>query len=90
MILPFSDEQARVLVNLRQQYEVSVEAEQALAAMPYNLLRKEVNGYTSSPKQCHIIHWTIHSKLGCRVNLRQYSISGDRVSYEYRIALHLT
>lgn len=33
-----------MLVNLRQQYEVSVEAEQALAAMPYNLLRKEVNG----------------------------------------------
>jgi hypothetical protein len=44
-IRPFSDEQARILINLHQQYEVWMEAEQALAAMPYNLVRKEVNGY---------------------------------------------
>ena len=39
---PFSDEQARTLVNLEQRYQVWMEAEQALHAMPYNLARKEV------------------------------------------------
>lgn len=41
---PFSDEQARTLVNLRQRYEVWMEAERALAALPYDLRRKEVGG----------------------------------------------
>ncbi len=41
---PFSDEQARTLVNLRQRYEVWMEAEQELAALPYDLRRKDVNG----------------------------------------------
>ncbi len=43
-IQPFSEEQARNLVNLRQRYEVWMEAEQALAALPYDLRRKEVGG----------------------------------------------
>ena len=46
VVHPFSDEQARVLINLQQQYEVWMEAERALASMPYNLVRKEVNGYS--------------------------------------------
>jgi hypothetical protein len=46
IVYPFSDEQARLLINLQQQYEVWMEAEQALADMPYNLVRKEVNGYS--------------------------------------------
>ena len=45
-IRPFSDEQSRLLVNLRQRYEVWMAAEQALAAMPYDLRRKTVNGLT--------------------------------------------
>lgn len=45
IVRPFSEEQARVLINLHQQYEVWMEAEQALAAMPYNLIRKQVKGY---------------------------------------------
>jgi hypothetical protein len=45
VVRPFSEEQARVLINLHQQYEVWMEAEQALTAMPYNLVRKNVNGY---------------------------------------------
>lgn len=40
----FSDEQARALVNLRQKYEVWIEAERGLAKLPYNLARKEVAG----------------------------------------------
>jgi hypothetical protein len=43
-IQPFSDEQARLLVNLRQRYEVWMAAEQALATMPYDLRRKLING----------------------------------------------
>jgi len=40
----FSDEQARTLVNLEQHYRVWIEAERALAALPYDLRRKEVDG----------------------------------------------
>ncbi len=43
-IKPFTDEQARALVNLRQRYEVWIEAEQALFGMPYDLRRKNVGG----------------------------------------------
>lgn len=43
-IQPFTDEQARTLVNLRQRYEVWIEAEQALFTLPYDLRRKNVGG----------------------------------------------
>jgi hypothetical protein len=46
IVQPFSEEQTRVLINLHQHYEVWMEAERALEAMPYNLVRKDVNGYT--------------------------------------------
>ncbi|MBX3484813.1 GSU2403 family nucleotidyltransferase fold protein [Phenylobacterium sp.] len=42
MILAFTDEQNRTLINLEQQYQVWMEAERALAAMPYDLRRKKV------------------------------------------------
>jgi len=45
-VTAFTDEQARLLVNLDQQYRVWMEAEQALAALPYDLRRKEVHGRT--------------------------------------------
>jgi hypothetical protein len=41
---PFTDEQARALVNLEQRYQVWMEAERALRALPYDLRRKEVDG----------------------------------------------
>ena len=41
---PFSDEQARALVNLEQRYQVWIEAERALAGLPYDLRRKEIGG----------------------------------------------
>lgn len=44
MIVPFSDEQARTLVNLEQAYRAWMEAEWRLAGMPYDLRRKEVSG----------------------------------------------
>jgi len=43
-IRPFSDEQSRLLVNLRQRYETWMSAERALAALPYDLRRKTISG----------------------------------------------
>lgn len=40
----FSNEQSRLLVNLRQRYETWVSAERQLAALPYDLRRKTVGG----------------------------------------------
>jgi hypothetical protein len=42
-VRPFSDEQARALVNLRPRYEALIEAERELARLPYNLVRKRVS-----------------------------------------------
>lgn len=39
---PFSDEQSRLLVNLRQRYETWVMAERELTTLPYDLRRKTV------------------------------------------------
>lgn len=41
---PFTDEQMRCIVNLRQRYEVWIEAERALIGLPYDLRRKKVAG----------------------------------------------
>lgn len=41
---PFSDEQARVIVNLEQTYQAWMEALRALNDMPYNMRIKEVSG----------------------------------------------
>lgn len=43
-VRPFSDEQLRTLINLRQRYEAWIEAERKLFAMPYDLRRKTVSG----------------------------------------------
>ena len=42
---PFSDEQARALVNLRQRYEAWRDTERALRGLPYDLRRKRVGEY---------------------------------------------
>jgi hypothetical protein len=46
VVSAFSDEQARTLINLRQRYEVWIEAERSLAALPYDLRRKQVSGHS--------------------------------------------
>ena len=43
---PFSDEQARALINLEQRYQVWADAERSLAALPYDLRRKDVGEYS--------------------------------------------
>src|SRR6185312_9581724 len=44
VVEPFSEEQARTLVNLEQRYQVWIEAERALSKLPYDLRRKEIAG----------------------------------------------
>lgn len=43
-VQPFSEEQARALINLEQRYEVWIEAVRGLSELPYDLRRKEVGG----------------------------------------------
>lgn len=45
IIQPFSAEQERALINMRQRYDAWIEAERDLAAMPYDLRRKKVGEY---------------------------------------------
>lgn len=44
MLTPFSDEQARALINLEQAYQAWMAAEQRLEILPYDLKRKEISG----------------------------------------------
>ncbi|MEW4448978.1 GSU2403 family nucleotidyltransferase fold protein [Qipengyuania sp. JC766] len=44
-IQPFSAEQERALINMRQRYDAWIEAERELYAMPYDLRRKKVGDY---------------------------------------------
>lgn len=44
MFTPFTDEQARALINLDQNYRAWMAVEQALTALPYDLKRKEISG----------------------------------------------
>ncbi|MBN9507300.1 MAG: hypothetical protein J0I69_14905 [Altererythrobacter sp.] len=45
VIQPFSAEQERALINMRQRYDAWIEAERELYAMPYDLRRKKVGDY---------------------------------------------
>ena len=55
-VRPFSDEQARLLVNLAMRYETWRDAERELAAMPYDLRCKTVSG--------HVYLYQIHDRGG--------------------------
>ena len=75
--LPFSDEQARLLVNLRQRYEHWMAAEQAIAAMPYDLKRKLING--------NYYLYEVVDRLGNGKSLGRWSDDLERQFGEYRI-----
>lgn len=45
VIQPFSAEQERALINMRQRYNAWIEAERELYSMPYDLRRKKVGDY---------------------------------------------
>jgi len=45
VIQPFTAEQERALINMRQRYDAWIDAERELAAMPYDLKRKKIGDY---------------------------------------------
>lgn len=45
VIQPFTSEQERALINMRQRYEAWIEAERQLFALPYDLKRKKIGEY---------------------------------------------
>jgi hypothetical protein len=75
---PFTDEQARTLVNLEQQYGVWMAAEQALAALPYDLRRKDVGG------RGHL--YEIHDRAGNGRSLGPWSDDNEAKFTAYREA----
>ena len=44
IVTPFSEEQARALINLEQRYEVWIDAERTLAGLPYGMHKKVLDG----------------------------------------------
>jgi hypothetical protein len=78
VVKPFSDEQARTLVNLRQRYEAWIEAERALAALPYDLRRKEIAG--------RAYLYEIHNRGGNGTSLGPWSDDKAAQWEEYRAA----
>lgn len=65
VVIPYSDEQARALVNVQQRYEVWMEVERVLAQLPYDLRRKQVAG--------HAYLYQIHDRGGNGTSLGPWS-----------------
>ena len=78
MIIPFTNEQARTLINLEQQYRAWIEAERTLASMPYDLRRKEVGG------KAYL--YEIHDRGGNGRSLGPWSEDHARRLDDYRAA----
>jgi len=77
-VQPFSDEQTRALVNLRQRYEVWRDAERARRALPYDLRRKRVGGYEYL--------YEIRDRSGNGTSLGRWDASAAERFDEYREA----
>ena len=77
-VVPFSDEQARLLVNLGQRYALWIAAEQALTSMPYDLKRKLING--------HYYLYEVFDRIGNGKSLGRWSDDAARQYDEYRVA----
>lgn len=73
---PFSDEQMRTLVNLRQRYEVWRDAERARRAIPYDLRRKKVGEYEYL--------YEIHDRSGNGTSLGRWDGEAERRFEAYR------
>jgi hypothetical protein len=76
VVTPYSDEQARALVNVRQRYEVWMEVERVLAQLPYDLRRKEVSG--------HAYLYEIHDRGGNGTSLGPWSPENEARFTAYR------
>lgn len=77
-VIPFSDEQARLLINLRQRYELWMAAEQMLTSMPYDLKRKLING--------NYYLYEVFDRIGNGKSLGRWSDDAARQYDEYRVA----
>lgn len=75
-LVPFSDEQMRVLVNLRQRYEVWRDAERERRALPYDLRRKTVGA--------HVYLYEIRDRSGNGRSLGRWDEDAERRFLAYR------
>jgi hypothetical protein len=73
---PYSDEQARALVNLRQRYEGWRDTERAARALPYDLRRKRVGEYEYL--------YEIHDRSGNGTSLGRWDDAAQRRFDRYR------
>jgi hypothetical protein len=73
---PFSDEQARALVNLRQRYEAWRYAERAWRELPYDLRRKRVGEYEYL--------YEIHDRSGNGTSLGRWDAEAEQRFATYR------
>lgn len=75
-IKPFSPEQERALINLRQRYDAWIDAERELIALPYDLRRKKVGEYEYL--------YEIHDRSGNGTSLGAWDEDKQRQFDEYR------
>lgn len=75
-LTPFTDEQIRALVNLRQRYEVWRDAEKARRALPYDLRRKRVGEYEYL--------YEIHDRSGNGTSLGRWDDANEQRFLAYR------
>lgn len=75
-LTPFSDEQIRALVNLRQRYEVWRDAERARRELPYDLRRKRVGEYEYL--------YEIHDRSGNGTSLGRWDEAKEQRFLAYR------
>jgi hypothetical protein len=75
-LYPFTDEQSRALVNLRQRYEVWRDAERAWRRLPYDLRRKRVGDYEYL--------YEIRDRSGNGTSLCRWSKAAERQIEAYR------
>ena len=76
LLRPFSDEQARALVNLRQRYEAWRDTERAARALPYDLRRKRIGEYEYL--------YEIHDRAGNGTSLGRWGDETQRRFEAYR------
>ena len=73
---PFSEEQARILINLEQRYEVWMEAKRALMRLPYGMHRKTIGS--------HAYLYEIRDRLGNGRSLGPWSAEQKQRLTDYQ------
>ena len=76
IVTPFSEEQAPALINLEQRYEVWIDAERTLAALPYGMQKKVLGG--------KVYLYEIRDRVGNGRSLGPWSDIQERILAAYR------